>query len=121
VTTIEQAPDTIPAGTIHIFADVLEEGRNALAKHGPQNHPDGTGPDGVLLGRKLSEYAEIVRNATNRAFYEGELTWLHILAEEFFEAAEERNPVKLRAELIQVMSVATHWIEQLDREAVAAG
>ena len=100
-----------------VFTDVIAEKQRAHAKHGPQNHPDGTGPDGTLFGKPMSLYADVIKAATDRAFAEGELTWLHILLEEVFEAAEEPDKVALRAELVQVMSVAEDWIEDLDRQA----
>jgi len=41
-------------------------------------------------------------------------TWEMILLEEVWEALAETDPVKLRAELIQVAAVAVAWVEDID-------
>ena len=90
-----------------IYDEVTIEGAKAIQKHEPQSHPNGTGDSFTTL-------ANWSRRQCDQAFKKGELTWLHILREEFYEAAAEEDPAKLRAELIQVMSVARHWISDID-------
>jgi hypothetical protein len=77
-------------------------------KWGNQNHPDGTSHEYTWL-------ADEARRACDQNHRDGRGTWAHILKEEFYEALAESDPVKLRAELIQVAAVAVNWVEALDR------
>jgi len=91
-----------------IAEDVLAEHERADAKHGAQTDlPDGTSPDFVAL-------ADFARTSCQQSFARGEGTWADILAEEFFEALAEEDPAALRAELVQVSSVAQRWIRAID-------
>lgn len=94
--------------------DVRLERVKQLEKWGPQTHPDGTGPDGTLLGVPFSNIAEWIKNFVDAAAEDGQSTWLGILLEEVFEAAEETDLAKLRVELIQVQAVAQAWVEDID-------
>lgn len=78
-------------------------------KWGEQNHPDGTGS---IFYRGAAEQAKKNYEALAR---EGAVTWASVLEEEFFEAMEETDPDRLRAELIQVAAVAAAWAEAIDR------
>lgn len=100
-----------------VLAEIVLERNRQDAKWGEQNHPDGTGPDAMVAGLWLGGWAPIMRKATQRAATEGWLTWLHVLAEEFAEAAEADSKANLRAELIQVAAVAIAWIEAIDRRS----
>lgn len=92
----------------HIFDDVVIERHRQIAKWGVrQNHPDGTSSRWELE-------RDIVRDFVNAHAEAGTLTWLHILREEVSEAFAETDPLKLRAELVQVAAVVFAWIEQLD-------
>ena len=95
--------------------DVRAERIKQLQKWGPQTHPDGTGPDGVFLGLPFPEVTKIIKNFVDDAAVDDESTWLGILLEEVFEAAEEKDLAKLRAELIQVQAVAQAWVEDIDQ------
>lgn len=75
---------------------------------GVQEFPDGSGPEFV-------EDAEQAKRECAAAWQGGELTWRHILAEEFFEALAESDPAALRGELVQTAAVAVHWVQSLDR------
>lgn len=44
----------------------------------------------------------------------------HRMCDEFYEAMAERDPAKLRAELLQVSAVAAAWVESIDRRAAEA-
>lgn len=95
-----------------VLEDLLGERDRQDLKFGEQSHNDGTGPQFVGL-------ANSARNACDRAFDQGRGTWLHILREEFYEAASETDPDALRAELLQVAAVAVAWVQHLDRRATS--
>jgi hypothetical protein len=96
-----------------ILGEIQAERARQDAKWGEQNHPDGTGlaPD---MQRHLADEA---RALCERAFRDGFGAWAHILMEEVREANAESDPVKLRAELVQVAAVAIAWIGAIDRRA----
>ena len=77
------------------------------AKWGQQDHPDGTGA--------FKPEAEKARASCEHLFASGHPMWWPILLEEVFEALAETDPVKLRAELVQVAAVTVAWIEAIDR------
>jgi hypothetical protein len=93
-----------------VVCEVIEERKRQHAKWGEQDFANGTGPDFRASARVRRENCEY-------AHRHGGLTYLHILDEEVYEAFAESDPVKLRAELIQVAAVAVQWVEKLDREA----
>lgn len=89
-----------------VYAERLAQDR----KWGPgQSHPDGTGNPVFKM------QADIARDAADTAARDGNITWRHILREEFFEALAESDIDRLREELVQVAAVAVSWIEDLDR------
>ncbi|MGW2550025.1 hypothetical protein [Streptomyces sp. NPDC001635] len=95
--------------TDRVLSEVLAERIRQDQKWGEQNHPDGTG------NKSQQDYAEQARRWCQAAFGSGYGTWADVLAEEVAEANAEREPAKLRAELIQVAAVAVAWVEALDR------
>lgn len=97
----------------HALDDVARERMRQDAKWGEQNHPDGTGDPGS------EAVADIARDICNLAAQTGALAWRDVLREEFFEALAEKDPVKLREELVQVAAVAVAWIEAIDRRATS--
>lgn len=98
-----------------VQADVRAERIKQLQKWGPQTHPDGTGPDGVFLGMPFTAVTRTIKAFVDAAADDGQSTWLGILLEEVFEAAEESDLAKLREELIQVQAVAQAWVEDIDQ------
>ena len=88
--------------------DVKAERARQDARFGEQNHPNGT-------GRHFADMAREARESCDEEFGHGNGTWQHILSEEVAEAFAESDPVKLRAELVQVAAVACAWIEAIDR------
>ncbi|GGW41154.1 hypothetical protein [Streptomyces xantholiticus] len=98
------------------FAEAVDTERQAqLSKWGDQHHRDGTGD------KSQQDDANRARSWCQDAFGSGYGTWADILAEEVAEAFAERDPAKLRAELLQVAAVCAAWIADLDsRPAVAA-
>lgn len=92
-----------------VLAEVQAERERQDAKWGEQNHPDGTG------NKSQQDYAEQARKWCQAAFGSGYGTWSDVLAEEVAEVNAEREPAKLRAELIQVAAVAVAWVAAIDR------
>jgi len=95
--------------TVAVLREINLERRRQDAKWGEQNHPDGTGGPG------RDHDADVARKECQRQFAEGTGTWLDILDEEIAEAYAEKDPAKLRAELIQSAAVIVAWIESIDR------
>jgi hypothetical protein len=92
-----------------VLAEVQAERERQDVKWGEQNHPDGTG------SQEQQAAAGLARSWCQDAFGSGYGTWSDVLAEEVAEANAERDPAKLRAELIQVAAVATAWVAAIDR------
>jgi 8-oxo-dGTP pyrophosphatase MutT (NUDIX family) len=91
-----------------VLTDVAAERLAQDARFGIQEFPDGTGPE-------RAPAAEAAKQACQEAKARGEITWRHILTEEFLEALAESEPGPLRAELVQTAAVAVKWIQALDR------
>jgi hypothetical protein len=102
------APELVLTNHVPVLREVAAERVRQDAKWGEQNHPDGTDP--VWAGT-----ANLCREKADRYAKDGDLTWLHILREEVYEALAETDPAKLRVELVQVAAVAVNWIEAIDR------
>jgi predicted house-cleaning noncanonical NTP pyrophosphatase (MazG superfamily) len=98
----------VPGGLARVLADVRAEREAQDRMWGVQEFPDGSGPE-------FAEDAEEAKRECATAYQRGELTWRHILTEEFFEALAESDPAALRAELVQTAAVAVKWIQSLDR------
>lgn len=91
-----------------IIREILAESQRTMEKHGEHTHlPNGT-------GQQYVEKAIIARARCNIRMQNGTATWSDILCEEFWESLSESDPAKLKAELIQVASVAMRWIETLN-------
>jgi hypothetical protein len=97
-----------------VLAEVKAERERQDAKWGEQNHNDGTG------NKSQQEHAEQARRWCQAAFGSGYGTWSDVLAEEVAEVNAERDPARLRAELIQVAAVAVAWVAAIDRRAAAS-
>ena len=94
-----------------IIQQELQLERNRQEEKFPNQHlPNGTSH---LAFDELENFARL---AVDQAVDDGSLTWLHVLAEEYYEACAEEDPAALREELIQVAAVAVRWIEDIDRE-----
>lgn len=92
-----------------IIEELGAEMRSAYRKFGPQTDlPDGTG------GTELTAQAGSARLVCEISAAMGVVTWRHILDEEVAEAFAETDPVRLRAELIQVAAVALRWVAAID-------
>lgn len=75
-----------------------------------------TGAPAFIVERQLrDEYEEYEKTY-------GAPTWARLVREEIAEAFAESNPVRLRAELLQVAALAVSWVETLDtRDPAEAG
>lgn len=105
-----------------VLAEVAAERARQDAKWGPQNHPDGTGPDVVwTFTGPASFVAESARNACQAEAERGYANWRGIALEETAEAFAEDDPIKLRAEAIQNAAVWVAWAEAIDRRLTAGG
>ena len=108
------------SATDDVLTEVAAERVRQDARWGEQNHPDGTSiPMACELVAALTHREAIPSErakALNRDAVEaGRLTWALILLEEVCEALEERDPERLREELVQVAAVAVGWCEAIDR------
>ena len=108
-------PTLFSTAGVKDFAEAIDAERaRQLAKFGDQKHPDGTGT------LEQQKYAETARRWCQDAFGAGYGTWADILDEEVAEAKAERDPAKLRAELVQVAAVCAAWIWDLDNRPPAS-
>jgi hypothetical protein len=98
-----------------VLSDVLVERIRQNGRWGEQNHPDGTGPEAMLLGFPFTALRDSLRDSVDRAARYDGAQWAGILLEEVFEAIAEDDPAALRRELIQVAAVAASWAEAIDR------
>jgi predicted house-cleaning noncanonical NTP pyrophosphatase (MazG superfamily) len=97
-----------PGALSRVLADIAGERDAQQRLWGPQEFPDGSGPE-------YADRADAAKAECAAAAKRGGLTWRHILAEEFFEALAESDPERLRAELVQTAAVAVQWVQSLDR------
>jgi hypothetical protein len=99
----------LPGSLAKVLADVTAERVAQDTRWGMQVLPGGTGGD------RATAESDLARRETEAAAVDGTLTWRHILMEEVLEAFAESDPVRLRAELIQVAAVAVKWSQAIDR------
>jgi hypothetical protein len=100
---------------VKAFAEAIDAERaRQIAKFGDQKHPDGTG------SLEQQKYVETARRWCEDSFGSGYGTWADILDEEVAEAKAERDPAKLRAELLQVAAVCAAWIYDIDQRPAPA-
>jgi predicted house-cleaning noncanonical NTP pyrophosphatase (MazG superfamily) len=97
-----------PSALSRVLADIARERENQDRVWGMQEFPDGTGPE-------YARRADEAKAECAAAHARGELTWRHILTEEFLEALAESDLVRLREELIQTAAVAVQWVQSIDR------
>ncbi|MDL4813935.1 nucleoside triphosphate pyrophosphohydrolase [Actinomadura opuntiae] len=101
-----------PGSLEKVLADVAAERAAQDRTWGVQEFPDGRGP--AFTGK-----AEEAKADCAAASSRGELTWRHVLTEEYLEALAESEPAPLRNELVQTAAVAVKWIQSLDRRTGA--
>lgn len=92
-----------------VLLDVRAERLRQHERFGEQSLPDGTGSARQIDNRVAAQYWCDLRTRA------GSLSWRDVLDEEVAEALAEADPVRLRAELVQVAAVAVQWVEAIDR------
>lgn len=103
-----------------VLQEIADERERQDDKWGEQNHPDGTGPEVIYeLSGTAAQMAASARAECEHAFKMGRGTWLDVLLEEVAEGFAEKEPAKLRAELLQAAAVAVAWVEAIDRRTAA--
>lgn len=107
--------------TIAVLEQVFEERIRQVERYGHnENIEDGTGPETRWLLPFTTDGAEDIEDKL-REDYEtfeeetGDPTWVHLLREEMAEVFVEDDPIKLRAELLQVAALCVSWAEKLDQ------
>lgn len=95
---------------LRILGEVSEERARQEQLHPIQDLPDGTGPE-------YRAWADMAKANGELAESSGDLTWRHVLEEEFEESLSETDPALLRAELLQTAAVCVRWVEAIDRRA----
>ena len=104
-----------PMSTESVLDEVRAERTRQDAKWGEQNHPDGTGRVIHLDYMPAEKQADEMKGRCQEKARRGTITYSDIALEEVYEANAETDPVKLRAELVQVAAVYVAWIEAIDR------
>lgn len=108
-------PDDKESDTQWVLDNIMSERMVQNQRWGPkQSHPNHTGSALRMTGGR-SNHESMIRFQHFNNMYQNPY-WSTILAEEFYEAMNETDPVKLRKELVQVAAVAVSWIEDLDRK-----
>jgi hypothetical protein len=92
-----------------LFPLVIAEYERAREKHGPFNYPFGTGSDALWT---ITEQVRALVDAKENV---GTLTCSEVLLEETLEVLSEKDPAALKAELIQVASVALAWASRIEK------
>ena len=99
-----------------IAGEIVSERRRQVTRWGRQDHPS-VGPAGTEPFVPVVERWRAVNDARMET---GAHSWDAILLEEVFEALCEPDPVRRRAELLQVAAVAAAEMEAIDRAAGAS-
>lgn len=117
----DYCPGCVTAPTRHaiaehspVLADVYAEQARQAEKFGVQHRDDGTG------GPVMRADAERMRAACDYLAEHGGADWRSVLLEEVYEAMAEDDPVKLRAELVQVAAVCATWVQDIDSRPAGA-
>lgn len=103
--------------TCRVLEDVRRERVAQRERYGlNETTPDGTGgawllpytadPAPAIEAKLRNDYMDYAEDAP--------VTWVHLLREEMAEAFAETDPIRLRAELVQVAALAVSWCERLD-------
>nr|QOL00356.1 hypothetical protein [uncultured organism] len=89
-------------------SDVEIERMRQVNKWGEQHYHDGTSRAGDDMA------ANRARSSCDARAALGLCTWRDILNKEIAEAFAERDPIKLRTELVQCAAVIAAWLEDID-------
>jgi len=123
--TTTQSEDLIPTScqTEDVLVEVAEERARQFERYGANDDLElGMGPDARWL-QPFTQHSAYSVEKSLRLDYEaheathGKPTWMHLIREEVAEAFAEGDPVKLRAELLQVAALAVSAVEKMDARA----
>lgn len=92
--------------SVHILDDIISERERQENKFPNQHLSSGTHKEYAPIADEAREYNDNIAKDL--------LTWLDVLKKEFYEAASEEDPSKLRKELIQVAATCVRWIQDID-------
>jgi len=101
------------------LTNVSEERVRQVEKWGVQSIPDRSTDSWAgdeLAAESAERRANFWKAENDRRVANGTLAWDGVLLEEVYEGLAETDPVKLRAELVQIAAVAVAWVEDLDRK-----
>jgi len=120
-----RALDDVDGGQARVLHDVVQERRRQDERWGKlaqradvPDFPDTSHVAPDQLEAEAGVNLSFARHSAERHCKEtGRETccWFHVLWEEVEEAFAEKDPKRLREELVQVAAVAVCWIEALDR------
>lgn len=108
-----------------ILREVIEERKSQDSKWGEQNWPclDQTllNREGGCTEERMCEEYDIPTQTRAKSVVDikverGDLTYADIALEEFCEVIGEFDPIKRRAELVQLTAVCIAWLEKIDRD-----
>jgi hypothetical protein len=88
-----------------VLNEIADERKRAEAKFPNQHLPFGTGRPGS------EKDALAAKRVTDMMAAAGELTWAHVIREEFLEAMAETDPRQLHDELVQLANTAMRAAE----------
>ena len=106
--------------TSRVLEDVRAERVRQVARYGlNEDLEDGTGPLTRWLLPFTALPADVVETLLREDYEDfeqdaGKPTWVHLIREEVAEAFTEADPVRLRAELVQVAALCVSWVERMD-------
>lgn len=105
--------------TDRVLQEILAERTRQDTTWGRKNLPNGTGPLLMVMGRRAGAWAPLLRQDRQAADTRGDTTWVDLALEQLLTAVAQADPVKLRAELVQLAVDITGQIECIDRVAAA--
>ncbi|MFJ4434586.1 hypothetical protein [Streptomyces sp. NPDC088923] len=108
------APVTDEVGPAGVLGEIAAERSAQNARWAPHDLTDGTGSKSQALD------VESARRQRDDLLGIGYGTWVDALGVQVAKAAAERDPQRLRAELVRVAAVATAWIDAIDRRSCTA-
>jgi hypothetical protein len=97
---------------VAIFAEVHAERVRQDAKWGPQHHPIRRNSEAAFFKYEV----DTAKRTCDRYMAEGHMTWYDAAHEEFCEVFAESTPERQREELIQLIAVCVHMVENIDEE-----
>lgn len=97
----------------NLICDVAAEQGRQISRFGEQNHP-------IVKTVKDADYVETCLAAARKAYEDaapGEMDWLYIAEEEFWEIFEAKSPDDRYKEVVQLVAVLATMLESEYRRA----